>query len=70
MYHGRVVPTAKSITYLRQTVIRQFLRERHGELSWARNRATAALRQQVGDPHFVVFRHGLLNVVDGDEFVL
>src|SRR5256714_996828 len=68
--HGGVVAAAEGIADLRQTVAGELLGERHGDLPRARHRAAAALGPQVRHAHPVVVRHGLLDVLDGDELRL
>ena len=45
----------------------EFFRERHRHLARARDRAAAALGEQIRDAHLEVVGDGLLDVLDRDE---
>lgn len=57
-------------TDFRQAVIGQFLRQRHGHLTGARDGARTPLGKQIGDLDLVVLGGGALNIIDADQLVL
>ncbi|SUX56648.1 Uncharacterised protein [Citrobacter amalonaticus] len=70
MKHRSVVAATKRIANFRQAVVGELFRQRHGHLTRTRYRARTTLGQQIRNFNFVILRHRLLNIVDGDQFFL
>ena len=68
--HGRVVPATKRVADLRQTMVGQFLRQRHANLPRPGNRPASSLRQQVPNADLKILRDSFLDVFDRNQSVL
>ena len=70
MQHRRVIPPAKGIADFRQTVIGQFLGQRHRYLTRSGHRARATLGEQIRHLDLVILGDRALNIIDADLLVL
>src|SRR5690554_490314 len=66
MQYRGVIASTKGVSDLRQTVIGQFLCQRHGYLSGPGDGTGTALGQQVRYLDLVILRHGTLNIINTD----
>ena len=62
VHHGRVIPFSEEFGDFRQTLLREFLREIHRNLTGVDDRSLAGLGGHIRKLQVVVFRHGLLDV--------
>src|SRR5262245_37163490 len=70
VHHRCVIAAAERIADLRKAVIREFPGERHRNLARPRDRAAAALREEIRDADLVVLGDGFLDVFHRDEPLL
>src|SRR5690554_3982768 len=64
--HRGVVPAAKGIANFRQTVVGQFLGQRHRHLAGPGDGTGPALGQQIRYLDLVILRHGTLDIINTD----
>ncbi len=70
MQHRRVIAPTEGITDLGQTMVGQFLGQGHRHLPRSRDRPTAPLRQQIGNPDLVILSDGFLDILHRHQFFL
>ena len=61
-----MIPATEGVAYLRKAVMREFFRERHGDLSWPRQRSVAFLAQKIRHSNLEIICDRLLDVLYTD----